>query len=73
MGFSENIRKIREYRKLTQVQLADRIGVTPAAVNQYEKGIKLPNIIYAVKIADVLGTTCEELVNGKGDEQTDGK
>ena len=37
---------------ITQAELAHRLGVTPQAVSQYERGIKKPKIETIEKIAD---------------------
>lgn len=62
MSFSENLTKLREKKGYTQAELARALEVAQPTLAQYEKGIKIPNIINAVKLAQLLGTTCEELV-----------
>lgn len=62
MSFSENLTKLREKKGYTQAELAKALEVSQPTLAQYEKGIKVPNIISAVKLAQLLGTTCEELV-----------
>ena len=42
---------------ITQAELAHRLGVTPQAVSQYERGIKKPKIETIEKIADALGVS----------------
>lgn len=64
MRLSENIKELREKYGLTQAELAKRACVDQSAIAQYERGMKVPNVITAVDIANVLGTTCEALVNG---------
>lgn len=64
MGFSENLRKRREEQQITQVQLAERIGVSQALICQYELGACQPNITMGVLLAKKLDTTCEKLVEG---------
>ena len=39
---------------ITQAELARRLGVTPQAISQYERGIKKPKIETIEKIADAL-------------------
>ena len=73
MGFAENFKFERERHKLTQQQIADKIGVSVVMINRYEMGVKLPNIVYAVKLAEMLDTTCEALVNGKQKKKGDMK
>ena len=42
---------------ITQAELARRLGVTPQAISQYERGIKKPKIETIEKIADALGVS----------------
>lgn len=48
------IKNARLTAKITQAELARRLGVTPQAVSQYERGIKKPKIETIKKIADAL-------------------
>lgn len=59
---SRNIEMLRLKRLMTQEELAKRIGVTQGTISQYEKGIIIPKIDTAVRLAAALGTTCEELM-----------
>lgn len=62
MAFSDSLKRERERKGLTQSQLADRLGITQAAVSQFENGITTPTVALAVLIAKELGTTCEKMV-----------
>lgn len=55
---------IKQYRiknGLTQDQLAMKIGVTRAAIAQWETGRSLPSARIACRIAEVIGCTIDEL------------
>ena len=60
--FEKNLKELREQKNLTQYELAQLVGVTQSAIAQFELGSSLPNIKTAVRIADALGVTCEQLV-----------
>lgn len=62
MSFSKKVKELREQKDLTQKELADLINVSQPTVAQYEMGIKVPTIVIGAKLAKVLDTTCEELV-----------
>ena len=62
MSLAENIRIYREKANQNQKELAEEVGVTQQMISLYEQGIKVPSLAVAVKIAQTLGTTCEELV-----------
>lgn len=63
--FEDNLREARKVKGLTQKEVAKYLGVSQSAVAQYELGAGAPNIKVAVKLAQLLDTTCEELVNGR--------
>lgn len=46
---------------LTQAELAERVGVTRKTVNTVENGIFTPSTILALKLAEALDRTVEEL------------
>lgn len=63
--FEFNLKKLRERKGISQAELAQLVGVSQAAIAQFELGTSLPNVKTAVRLAKVLGTTCEELVENK--------
>ncbi|MDE9590602.1 helix-turn-helix domain-containing protein, partial [Xenorhabdus bovienii] len=58
-------RLLREARNLSQVRLAELLGVDPRAYNRWEKGASAPHLETVIKIADVLQVTLDELVGRK--------
>lgn len=66
--FSRNLTRLRTEKQMSQDELANLTGVSQAAISQYEAGSSLPKITIAVKIASVLGTSCEELMKGENHE-----
>ena len=57
--------KIKAYRtamKLTQAELAVRLGVTGAAVSAYENGSRLPSYDVLRKAARIMGISVDELI-----------
>lgn len=62
MAFAENLKRLREKTGMTQNDLAVDVGVSQTMIAQYERGMKLPNIITGVQLAKILGTTVEKLV-----------
>ena len=76
MAFSDNLRKARKRVHMSQATLSGATGVSVVAICKYESGQMLPTVITAVKLAEVLGTTCEALVSGKqkkkGEKNCDG-
>lgn len=61
MKFGENLKKYRLQAGLTQAELAEIIGVAQPTIAEYEIGKKTPVVNKAIKIAEILNTTCEKL------------
>ena len=59
------IKALRESRKLTQAELADRIGVSSKTVSKWETGKGLPDISLLQPLAQALGISLIELMNGQ--------
>jgi transcriptional regulator with XRE-family HTH domain len=72
MEYDRRIRRARTVRKLTQTQLATRIGVCRSAVAQWEqlKGTT-PNVVHLTRIAETLEVSFEWLATGRGRLQLD--
>jgi len=58
-----NMQKLREKKKLTQVKLSILVGVSQQSITYYETNTRIPSLPVALKIAKILGTSVEELVN----------
>lgn len=61
----DNIRKLRLEREWTQVELADRLGVSRSAMGNYEREKREPGIDLLIKLADTFNTTIDALVGRK--------
>ena len=57
-----NLRRLRERRKLTQQDLADRSGVPRPTLAHLESGEANPTLSVLVRVAEALGTSIEELI-----------
>ena len=56
-----NIRRIREEKGLTQLDLADKTGLTNTSLSQMEKGRMTPSLATLERIAAVLGVPISDL------------
>lgn len=61
MRLGNHIKKLREARGLTQLQLAEEIEVSRKTINTIENEVFIPSTILAFKLARALDTTVEEL------------
>ena len=60
--FGSCIRSLRRQQGMTQAGLADRLGVTDKAVSKWERDRSFPDTALLPKLADVLGTTVNDLL-----------
>ena len=60
------LRKMRQENRLTQAELAAKIGVNANTVTQWETGARKPNIIMLKRVAKVLNCTTDELLENVG-------
>lgn len=65
MALSENIRKHRLEKGLTVEEVGRAISASHSTVTNWEKGRKIPNGVFLVDLARILGTTAEILVYGE--------
>ncbi len=56
---------LREKNAMTQADLANKLGVTPAAVSKWENGSSKPRVEVLFQLANILGVRAEELMNGQ--------
>ena len=69
-SIAENIAAGRRELGITQAALAERVGVTQAAVSKWELGQSLPDVAMLPRRASQLGVTLDELI-GYGQELSD--
>ena len=62
---SATIKQLREQRNLTQAELAERIGVSSKTVSKWETAKGLPDITLLQPLAQALGISVIELMNGE--------
>lgn len=59
------VRQLREARRLTQAELAEKIGVSSKTVSKWETAKGLPDISLLQPLAQALGISLIELMNGE--------
>ena len=62
MEFSERLKKLRKQAQLTQVDVAEKLGISQPAYASWERGVKKPTQENLVKIAQVLNVSVDYLV-----------
>lgn len=61
MELGKKIRQLRFRAKLTQEQLANRLGIAPQSVSKWENAASMPDITTLPLLAEVFGVTIDEL------------
>ena len=62
---ASTIKRLRETKNLTQLQLAEEIGVTAKAVSKWETAKGLPDISLIEPLSKALGVSVMELISGE--------
>ncbi|PYG84266.1 helix-turn-helix protein [Ruminiclostridium sufflavum DSM 19573] len=61
--FSENLRKLREFRNIDRKSLANILGVKYQTIFQYENGVREPSFDTLRKISSFFGVSIDALIN----------
>ena len=64
------LKELRKEKKLTQEQLAEKIGVTGRTVSRWENGNNMPDISILIELADLYDTDIRELIDGERKSET---
>ena len=59
------IAECRKNAKLTQAQLAEKLGITDKAVSKWERGVAMPDTSIMLELCDILGISVNELLSGE--------
>ena len=65
--FGAMIAAMRKENGMTQLELAEKMGVTDKAVSKWERDLSFPDIHSIPKLADVFNVTVDELMQVKAD------
>ena len=66
----KNIRRIRTEQNMTQVELAEKSGVSVQMINQIEWGVKGLRVPTLVRIAQALQCSTDEILAEEGNDGT---
>ena len=59
------IAECRKQKQLTQLQLADKLGITDKAISKWERGIAMPDTSIMLELCDILCISVNELLDGE--------
>ena len=66
--FRDNLVQMRKLRRLTQEDIAEKVGVTRQAVAKWEAGETVPDLDKCKKLAEILGVSLDDLANYEPDK-----
>ena len=69
MSLANKLAEARRAKNLTQEQLAEKLEVTRQAVSRWESGAAYPETDKIVRMAQLLGVSCDYLLQDGVDEQ----
>ena len=55
----------RKEKNLTQLQLAEKLGITDKAISKWERGIAMPDTAIMLDLCGILGISVNELLSGE--------
>ena len=59
------IAECRKQKGLTQMLLAEKLGITDKAISKWERGITMPDSSIMLELCDILGISVNELLSGE--------
>lgn len=62
----QKIAKLRKEQNITQLSLADQLGVSYQAISNWERGQSMPDISKLPELARIFDESIEEILEGKG-------
>lgn len=71
-SFGSMIAALRKENGMTQLELAEKMGVTDKAVSKWERDLSFPDVGSIPRLADIFHVSVDELMQGEGNVK-DGK
>ena len=62
--FKENLKSMRKREQLTQKELADKTGLTRSRINNYERGVREPDLKTLELLAEFFEVDFNTLISG---------
>lgn len=63
--FGKMVAELRRQSGMTQLELAEKMGVTDKAVSKWERDLSFPDINSVPKLAEIFGVSVDELMQVK--------
>lgn len=72
-SIGETIASLRKKKGMTQNELAEKMNVTDKAVSKWERDLSCPDVNTISRLAEVLNTSVDELLQAKNKEYSNSK
>ena len=69
MKFSERLKDLRKQAGLTQVEVAEKLGISQPAYASWERGVKKPTQENLVKIAKIFNVSLDSLLDNEVEQE----
>jgi len=70
-SFGIKLAELRKTKGMTQLDLADKLGVTDKAVSKWERDLAYPEVENLIKISDLFGVSLDSLLRGEDFSSSD--
>lgn len=67
MNFAENLKSLRNFKQLTQKDLAKLLGLSPNCICEWEKSRSEPSISSIIKLSDIFDVSIDYLLGLEDD------
>lgn len=67
--FGNMVAVLRKEKGMTQLELAEKMGVTDKAVSKWERDLSFPDVSSIPKLAEILGVSVDELMQVKAESK----
>lgn len=68
-SFGNMVVVLRKQKGMTQLELAEKMGVTDKAVSKWERDLSFPDVSSIPKLAEILGVSVDELMQVKAESK----
>ena len=68
-SFGNMVAALRKEKGMTQLELAEKMGVTDKAVSKWERDLSFPDVSSIPKLAEILGVSVDELMQIKAESK----
>ena len=63
--FGAMVASLRKEQGMTQLELAEKMGVTDKAVSKWERDLSFPDVSSLPRLAEIFGISVDELMQGR--------